>query len=123
MRAAWTANAHLPGGDLSGVGFAQYAAIHFRRDSPWLPDLLRRSLARRHGANACRVLDDAKALSDLRMYFGAGLYAREVDYMIENELALSGEAILYRCTKAGLHLAPAQQEALANYMVQRAATH
>jgi glycerol-3-phosphate dehydrogenase len=59
--------------------------------------------------------------ADLGTHFGADLYAREVDYMLEHEWAASGEDILYRRTKAGLHLAPKQREALASYVALRAA--
>ena len=122
-KAAWTARTPLPGGDLAGVGFDQFSDFYFQRDFPWLPDQLRRALARRHGANAYRVLDNAGSLSDLGRHFGADLYAREVDYMLEHEWAYSGEDILYRRTKAGLHLARQQRNALAEYIAQRTATH
>ena len=46
----------------------------------------------------------------LGVYFGADLYAREVDYMIEREWARTGEDILYRRTKAGLHLTASERE-------------
>jgi glycerol-3-phosphate dehydrogenase len=66
-------------------------------------------------------LQGVRTEADLGTHFGADLYAREVDYMIEHEWALSGEDILYRRTKAGLHLAPNQREALASYVALRAA--
>jgi len=122
MPAAWTAHTPLPGGDLSGASFEQFADFQCRRDFPWLPDPLRRTLARRHGANVYRVLDKARSQSDLGMHFGADLYAREVDYMIEHEWASSGEDILYRRTKAGLHLTPQQRAALAEYVAMQLAT-
>ncbi len=122
MKAAWTARTPLPGGDLAGVGFDQFSDFYFQRDFPWLPDQLRRALARRHGANAYRVLDNVKSPSDLGAHFGADLYAREVDYMIEHEWALSSEDILYRRTKAVLHLNATQRESLASYVAKRVAT-
>jgi len=122
MRAAWTASAPLPGGDLHGAGFEAFTEIDLRRDLPWLPDDVRRALARRHGANTIAVIGGAKSLSDLGTYFGAGLYAREIDYMIAHEWALSGEDILYRRTKAGLHLSPKQRGTVAVYL-ERALQH
>jgi glycerol-3-phosphate dehydrogenase len=68
------------------------------------------------------VLQGVRTEAGLGTHFGADLYSREVDYMLEHEWAASGEDILYRRTKAGLHLAPAQQEVLACYVAQRAAT-
>ena len=118
MRAAWTAGSPLPGGNLP-AGLEQFAEVDLPRDWPWLADGVRRALARRHGTLARLVLDGAQSPSDLGMYFGADLYAREVDYMIEQEWARTGEDILYRRTKTGLHLTPAQQKSLANYVAAR----
>ena len=87
---------------------------------PWLSDAVRRALARRHGSIARQVLEGAQSLSDLGSYFGADLYAREVDYMLRHEWACTGEDILYRRTKCGLHLTAAQQEAVALYVAARA---
>ena len=118
MRAAWTAGTPLPGGDLP-QGLEEFAEGEMRSAWPWLADGVGRALARRHGTNARRVLDGVQSLSDLGMHFGADLYAREVDYMIEHEWARTGEDILYRRTKTGLHLTPAQRAALEAYVAGR----
>ena len=65
------------------------------------------------------VLGDAAAVTDLGANFGAGLYAREVDYFIEREWARDAEDVLWRRTKAGLHLDPGQREAVARYVSRR----
>jgi len=41
---------------------------------------------------------------------------REVKYLVENEWAQTAEDILWRRTKAGLHMTPAQREAFAQFM-------
>ena len=120
MKNAWTAGTPLPGGDLAGVSFNQFASVHFQRDFPWLPEPLRGALARRHGADAYKVLGNAMSLADLGEPFGADLYAREVDYLIEREWARTAEDVLWRRTKAGLHLTPSEQQAVARYVAQRA---
>ena len=119
-KAAWTANALLPGGELDG----SLEAFHARLANEYaaLPAALLQALARRHGSLVRRVLQGVRTEADLGTHFGADLYAREVDYMLEHEWAGSGEDVLYRRTKAGLHLAPAQREAVAYYVAQRAAT-
>ncbi len=117
---AWTANASLPGGEFDGSLEAFYAQLSDEYAA--LPPVLLQALTRRHGSRARRVLQGARTEADLGLHFGAGLYAREVDYMFEHEWAASVEDILYRRTKAGLQLAPAQQEALACYVAQRSAT-
>jgi glycerol-3-phosphate dehydrogenase len=116
MRPAWTAAATLPGGDFHGESFEQFAEQRFQRDFPWLPAPARRSLARRHGALAYEVLGAAASIADLGEHFGAELYAREVDYLVAREWARSAEDVLWRRTKAGLHLTPAQREAVARYL-------
>jgi glycerol-3-phosphate dehydrogenase len=121
MRPAWTAGKPLPGGELS-AGVDQFADVDLARNWPWLEDGLRRALARRHGTYARRVLNGAQALPDLGECFGADLYAREVDYMIEHEWAHTGEDILYRRTKAGLHVTAAQRESLADYVAAHITT-
>ena len=122
MKSAWTDRAPLPGGDLRGAGFQQFAENIWLRDFPWLPADVGHALARRHGANAPRVLSGATSLRDLGQHFGAGIYAREIDYMIEREWAMDGEDILYRRTKAGLHLSPAQRTEVAQYVRAHVAT-
>ncbi len=118
MKSAWTQRVPLPGGDLPAGDFEHFVEDFALRDYPWLPGTISRSLARRHGSNVAQVLGDAKSPADLGAHFGAGLFAREVDYMIAQEWATSTEDILFRRTKAGLHLTSAQQTALAQYVAR-----
>jgi len=118
MGPAWTADALLPGATLpraDGERFGQRLEQRF----PQLPPVLLQALARRHGALAYDVLGDASTLADLGLHFGADLYAREVDYLVEHEWAVGAEDVLWRRTKAGLHLDPAQRDAVACYLAQR----
>ena len=119
MRGAWTSTAALPGGELRGADFESFAGIHLRSDFPWLPEPLRHALARRHGRLAYDVLGQSASVSDLGEEFGAGLYAREIDYLVEREWARTAEDVLWRRTKAGLHLVAGQREAVARYLAQR----
>ena len=120
MRPAWTAGQPLPGGDLGGETFEQFAQERLQRDKSWLPAPLRIALARRHGMLAYEVLGDATSVVGLGKHFGADLYAREVDYMMAHEWARNAEDILWRRTKAGLHLKPDESAAVTEYMRQRA---
>ena len=120
MRPAWTAAMPLPGGDLGGLTFEQFADSRLAADFPWLPVGLRRGLARRHGALAYEVLGHVAGMGAMGHHFGADLYAREIDYLMAREWARDAEDILWRRTKAGLHLAPAQRAAVAHYVEQRA---
>ena len=116
MKPAWTPGAFLPGGDIAD--FERFAA-DLVGAYPRLPQPLLRALARRHGSLAREVLTEAREESDLGLHFGAGLYQREVDYFIEREWAKNAEDILWRRTKAGLHLNRAGKEALDRYVFNR----
>ena len=63
------------------------------------PEVLR-GVFQRHGALAPRVLGDG----DVGEHYGAGLTEREVRYFVDAEWARSAEDVLWRRTKAGLHL-------------------
>ena len=114
---AWTARAPLPGGDLPG-GLESYARALAQR-YPALPDDLLHSLARRHGTLCDRVIGGAHTPQDLGEHFGGDLYAREVQYFIEQEWAHSAEDVLWRRTKAGLHLTSDQARAVARFVARR----
>ena len=75
--------------------------------------------ARRHGANLHAVLGDAGKPADLGEDYGATLYAREVDWFIDHEWATTADDVLWRRTKCGLHLAAAQQQAVAAQIARR----
>ena len=101
MRTSWTATQPLPGGE-----FGDFAALHDElcRRHPQLPaDWLRR-LARRHGSLTDTVLGAARTPADLGRDFGGGLYEREVEYFVEHEWACAPDDILWRRSKAGLHM-------------------
>ena len=118
MGPAWSASAHAsrrrhPGGDVQG--FERRLAQRY----PGLPLQLLQALARRHGALAYEVLGDAAAIADLGAHFGAELYAREVDYLVEHEWAMTAEDVLWRRTKAGLQLSRVECEAVTSHLAQR----
>lgn len=111
----WTAIAPLPGGDIPEGRPAALAAA-LVNDHPWLaPDTAAR-LARSYGTDARRLLDGARRPVDLGQDFGAGLTAREVDWLTAEEWAMSADDILWRRTKLGLHLPPAATAALNEYL-------
>ena len=115
----WTRTQALDGGDLGGgglPGLQQQAA----RDYPWLPRPLLRDLMQRHGANMYALLAGAGSMAGMGTDFGAGLHAREVDYFVEHEWAMTGEDVLWRRTKCGLQLTSIQQQAVIAYLATRA---
>jgi glycerol-3-phosphate dehydrogenase len=86
-----------------------------------LPDPLALRLCRNYGTRAGRIIGGATALDELGEHFGAGLYAAEVDYLISTEWAHSADDILWRRTKLGLRVGPAERERLQQHVEQRTA--
>ena len=117
LREPWTATAPLPGGDIAtGIGlYAQELAARW----PQLPHDLLRALVRRHGTRTPAVLDTAADLRDLGEHFGEQLYAREIDYFIQQEWATEADDVLWRRTKTGLHLSQDQQAKVRAYLARR----
>ena len=115
MAHEWTATATLPGGDIGD--FDQFLDALSGRyagfERQWLAGLVRR-----HGSRAGDILDGAMGPSDLGQDFGCGLYAREVDWLIEHEWAREAADVLWRRTKLGLRLSEGQQDVLSRYMAR-----
>ena len=109
MRKPWTERAPLPGSDFSDREqarreiFGRYAR---------LPEEVVRGVFRRHGTLAAEVLGD----SDAGEHFGAGLTEREVHYMRDREWASTAEDVLWRRSKAGLHLDDAARARVAKVL-------
>jgi glycerol-3-phosphate dehydrogenase len=118
LRGDWTATVPLPGGDFAGSSREQARDALFDRHRN-LPQALLRSLFRRHGMQAHALLDGVTAISDLGQDFGAGLYAREIDWFIDQEWAAHADDVLWRRTKCGLQLTQQQRQALADHVKQR----
>jgi glycerol-3-phosphate dehydrogenase len=128
-RPAWTEQAFLAGGDLSGwIGAAKAPDADFERfvDAlharyPWLGGQLGRRLARAYGARVDRILGDAKSMPDLGAQVAPGLYERELRYLQQEEWATSADDVLWRRSKLGLHLAPEAREQVDRWMQAHAA--
>jgi glycerol-3-phosphate dehydrogenase len=115
MGPAWTANSPLPGGDVPD-GDADRACRAFLASASFLPPEHARGLFHRHGSAAGRVTAGASGLGDMGRHFGAGLYACEAQYFLAHEWARTADDILWRRTKFGLHLTPAQRDAFAQWL-------
>jgi glycerol-3-phosphate dehydrogenase len=113
MGQPWTAEMPLPGGDLPGGDFDRFFSA-LQAQYPKFDQRFLRRLARRHGTLTADVIGDAAEMSDMGRDFGAGLTEREVDYFKRREWARSADDVLWRRTKAGLHLAPHEREAIAH---------
>ena len=61
-------------------------------------------LARRYGTRIDALLDGVTSEADLGADLGGGLTTREVDYLKREEWAERADDVLWRRTKAGLHV-------------------
>ena len=111
----WTADQPLPGGDFAVDGIEDLVA-KLLEHHPFLAGDEALRIARAYGTRAHIWLGDAKQRGDLGRDFGHGLSQAEVDYLREHEWAVSAEDVLWRRTKIGLRLSPAQQAALVDYL-------
>jgi glycerol-3-phosphate dehydrogenase len=112
LKPAWTLGVPLPGGDLPAGGLAEWIAA-LRQRYPALPPAVVEGVAHRHGALAPTVLGDARKPEDLGEDFGAGLTAREVAYFVREEWARTADDVLWRRSKCGIGMPPAQRERVA----------
>ncbi|MCL6417442.1 glycerol-3-phosphate dehydrogenase [Aestuariirhabdus sp. Z084] len=109
----WTETAPLPGGEFTDK---ESLKVSLGRVYPWLPEALTTRLVRSYGTLSHQILDGAKSLEDLGQHYGAGLYQREVDYLITREWTHTLEDLIWRRTKLGLRLSAEQCHDLENYL-------
>jgi glycerol-3-phosphate dehydrogenase len=112
---SWTASAPLPGGDLPD-GQMRIALDRFRGRWRFVPPEMLERLARTYGTRTELILGDARCMADLGECFGADLSAAEVSYLRDTEWALTAEDVLWRRTKLGLRIAPADVVRLEAFM-------
>jgi len=111
MKPAWTAQRPLTGSDFGDATRVE-ARDAFFASHPHIAEATLRPIFRRHGTHAQAVVGDG----DLGEDFGAGLTERELRYCVEREWACTAEDVLWRRTKAGLLMTPAQRERVATVL-------
>ncbi len=123
----WTAAAPLPGGDLgaeiraSGNPMADFEQFCQQQAGrwPWLPATLLARCARAYGTRMTQVIGQAGELAQLGEEIAPGLYAAEVNYLVEHEWARTAEDVLWRRSKLGLHLPQHAADALAAWLTRQ----
>jgi glycerol-3-phosphate dehydrogenase len=111
----WTANAHLPGGDIPNADFDGFFA-DFAARYPWLDEGLARRLAGAYGTRAERIVGEAKDAEGLGREVAPGLYEAELAYLVRDEWARTAEDVLWRRSKLGLFLDAAAQARVRDWM-------
>jgi len=114
MKASWTASAALPGGE--AMSSVEDLAIQLMDRLRQLDPALARRWASTYGSRIWKLLDGAHNLSELGEHLGAGLYAREVEYLVHEEWARDADDVLWRRTKLGLFLNARQKERLEQFL-------
>jgi glycerol-3-phosphate dehydrogenase len=123
---AWTADASLPGGDLRAwlgadaapeneveASFERFVAALALRH-PALPAKLVRRLARAYGTRAEKILE-----GELGDEIAPQVFEAELKYLQRVEWARTGEDVLWRRSKLGLHLSADQRVAVTRWMARR----
>jgi glycerol-3-phosphate dehydrogenase len=115
MSPRWTANTPLPGGDFDWARFE--AEVDTARERwPFLTEAQAQRLVAAYGSRLAAVLGDAKERADLGPAFGPELTGAEVRYLMTKEWARFPDDILWRRSKLGLTMPPADRDALAAFM-------
>jgi glycerol-3-phosphate dehydrogenase len=115
MSRPWTAGAALPGGDFPWQQFD--AEVDAARDRwRFLSEAQVQRLVGAYGSRLPAVLGNARGQADLGPGFGEDLTGAEVRYLMKVEWARFPDDILWRRSKLGLTMPPADREALAAFM-------
>ncbi|MBL6931890.1 MAG: glycerol-3-phosphate dehydrogenase [Rhodospirillales bacterium] len=118
MRTPWTRGAVLPGGDFPIDGGKELLK-KLTEKYPQMDHKLIERLALTYGTLSTQVLGGAESQSDLGHHFGAGLYQREIEYLIEFEWARTMEDILWRRTKLGLRMSDEEITGLSSWLMEK----
>ena len=111
----WTADAPLPGGDFAVDG-AEALMADLLRSHPFLTGPWAQRLVKAYGTEAREILGGAVRPDDLGRDFGATLREAEVRWLMEREFARTAEDVVWRRSKLGLRMKPAEIAALDEWM-------
>ncbi len=110
-----SSNHPLPGAVLNGIDYHHYKLIAQERYA-WLDKDILMHYLNNYGTRTDMILNHCQSMDNLGLHFGHELYQKEVDYLINEEWALTAEDILWRRTKLGLKLNKNQMKALEQYL-------
>ncbi|WP_135381197.1 glycerol-3-phosphate dehydrogenase [Vibrio tasmaniensis] len=118
--APWTANDTLPGGNFSCSREQLAKMIHTKY--PWASEALLLRYVTQFGTYTWKLLEGADSEADLGIQFSSeahGVYQVEIDYLINEEMAMTDEDILWRRTKLGLYMSESEQQAVTDYLKEK----
>ncbi|CDT12161.1 glycerol-3-phosphate dehydrogenase [Vibrio coralliirubri] len=120
MGAPWTANDTLPGGNFSCSREQLAKMIHTKY--PWASEALLLRYVTQFGTYTWKLLEGANSEADLGIQFSSeahGVYQVEIDYLINEEMAMTDEDILWRRTKLGLYMSESEQQTVTDYLKEK----
>ncbi|MDP3693865.1 glycerol-3-phosphate dehydrogenase [Bradyrhizobium sp.] len=118
MSPRWTAYTPLPGGDFTWERFddeVDTAVARWR----FLGEPQARRLVAAYGSRLAAILGDARDRADLGPDFGPDLTGAEVRHLMTREWARFPDDILWRRSKLGLTMPPADRDRLAAFMAAK----
>lgn len=115
---SWTGTKPLPGGAFAPDALGDLVTA-LKRRAPMAPDSVIERLAGAYGTLAQDLIDVEGGLG---APLGGGLFAHEVDYLMDREWAREPDDILWRRGKLGLRLSSSETLALERYMAARRRT-
>jgi glycerol-3-phosphate dehydrogenase len=107
QKPGWTGRMPLPGGDFPMQGFEALVASAAER-YPFMPPATLRRLFRAYGTRADAIIGDATGFAGLGPVLGADLTEAELRYLVAAEWARTAEDVVWRRSKLGLRLTPAE---------------
>ena len=113
---AWTAASLLPGADDLPSGGVATLANELARDHPALDTATAERLARGYGTDARQILRGPQGYD-----FGHGFHEAELRWLVEKEWAHAAEDVLWRRTKLGLVMTPAEVQRIHEFLAVRPA--
>ena len=116
MKKPWTEKALLPGAEnLVSVELLIQQLIQAVQD---VSVQLASRWAHAYGSRVWIFLNNISMLHELGQNFGHGLYAQEVDYLVNQEWAITSSDILWRRSKLGLEFTETEIQALDEYLLE-----
>ncbi len=115
-----TRQSTLPGGDTGTGNFSDWLK-GMKSQYSWSPVDLAARLGNAYGTRVHTLLQHCHSMADLGPDFGAGLHQREVEFLVDHEWARTSEDILWRRSKLGLNLSPAQVQVLHQFVQEKVA--
>ena len=116
MKKQWTEKALLPGAEnLVSVELLIQQILQAVQD---VSIQLASRWAHAYGSRVWVFLNNISMLHELGQDFGHGLYAQEVDYLVNQEWAITSSDILWRRSKLGLEFTETEIQALDEYLLE-----